>query len=156
MVAKLLIIILFIPFSVYASVLASVNTAKVELGEMVTYSLNLSGKDISRPNIYRLCDSDVISTSSRTSINMMNGRVEKSYILSYKFLPQKSCKIAPTEVEIDGVVEKSNTVNVKVVPVSASKDKNFILKLTSSKKDVLVGESFEVSLVFKQKEVPVQ
>ena len=151
MVKKLLIIIMLIPFSVYASVVASVNTDSVELGEAVTYSLNLSGNDISRPNITTLCDSDIISTGSSTSINMINGRVEKSYILSYKFLPEKSCEIAPSEVKIDGVIEKSNTVSIKVMPVSASKDKDFILRLESSKNDVLVGESFEVSLIFKQK-----
>ena len=142
---------MLIPFSVYASVVASVNTDNVELGEAVTYSLNLSGNDIARPNITTLCDSDIISTGSSTSINMINGRVEKSYILSYKFLPEKSCEIAPSEVKIDGVIEKSNTVSIKVMPVSASKDKDFILRLESSKNDVLVGESFEVSLIFKQK-----
>jgi hypothetical protein len=151
MVKKLLIIIAFIPFSVYASVVASVNTDSVELGEAVTYSLNLSGNDIARPNITTLCDSDIISTGSSTSINMINGRVNKSYILSYKFLPQKSCEITPSEVKIDGVIEKSNTVSIKVMPVSASQDKDFILRLESSKNDVLVGESFEVSLIFKQK-----
>jgi hypothetical protein len=151
MVKKLLIIIMLIPFSVYASVVASVNTDSVELGEAVTYSLNLSGNDIARPNITTLCDSDIISTGSSTSINMINGRVNKSYILSYKFLPQKSCEIAPSEVKIDGVIEKSNTVSIKVMPVSASQDKDFILRLESSKNDVLVGESFEVSLIFKQK-----
>jgi hypothetical protein len=151
MVKKLLIIIMLIPFSVYASVVASVNTDSVELGEAVTYSLNLSGNDIARPNITTLCNSDIISTGSSTSINMINGRVNKSYILSYKFLPQKSCEIAPSEVKIDGVIEKSNTVSIKVMPVSASQDKDFILRLESSKNDVLVGESFEVSLIFKQK-----
>jgi hypothetical protein len=151
MVKKLLIIILFIPFSVYASVVASVNTDKVELGESVTYSLSVSGNDITKPNIYRLCNSDVISTSSSKSINIMNGRVQESNILSYEFVPQKSCEIAPTEIEIDGVMEKSNALSIKVIPVSASKDKNFILELISSKKDVLVGESFKVSIIFKQK-----
>jgi len=151
MVKKLLIIIAFIPFSVYASVVASVNSDSVELGDSVTYSLNLSGNNIAKPNINTLCDSDIISTGSSRSINMINGRVEESYMLSYKFIPQKSCEIAPSEVEIDGVIEKSNTVSIKVMPVSASQDKDFILRLESSKNDVLVGESFEVSLIFKQK-----
>jgi hypothetical protein len=151
MVKKLLIIIAFIPFSVYASVVASVNADSVELGDSVTYSLNLSGNNIAKPNINTLCDSDIISSGSSRSINMINGRVEESYMLSYKFIPQKSCEIAPSEVEIDGVIEKSNTVNIKVIPASASKDKDFILRLESSKKDVMIGESFEVSLTFKQR-----
>ena len=50
----------------YAAVTAKIDDRTVELGEMVTYSLNLSGKNITRPNIQRLCDTDIISTGSIT------------------------------------------------------------------------------------------
>lgn len=148
---KLIFLLFFIPYSMYASVLASLNSNRVELGEMVTYSLNLSGADITRPTIMRLCNTDVISTSTQTSINMINGEYTKSFILSYKFIPQQSCEIKATEVDIDGKIELSNTVSLKVVPVSGAKDRDFILELSSDKDEVLVGETFHMTLLFKQK-----
>ena len=148
---KLLFLLLLIPYSMYASVVASVDSTNVELGEMVTYSLNISGEDITRPNIQRLCDTDVISTSSQTSINMINGNVQKSFILSYKFIPQKSCEIAPTEVEIAGKKELSNAVSIKVGPVTAAKDQDFILEMSTDKDELYVGETFQIRLLFKQK-----
>jgi len=149
---KLLFLLFFVPYSIYASVVASVDSTKVEIGDMVTYSLNISGEDISRPNIQRLCDTDVISTASQTSINMINGNMNKSYILSYKFIPQKSCDIPAMKVEIAGKTELSNPVSFKVGAVVGAKDKDFILELSTNKKEVLVGETFNLILVFKQKE----
>lgn len=147
-----ILISLVLPLHVaIGSVIAKVDYPTVELGDMVTYSLDLSGEDILRPKILRICDSDVISTSSQTSMQVINGDFRKSYVLSYKFLPQKSCTIKPISVEIDGKKELSNEVKVSVKKVSGAKDKEFELILRSDKKDVYVGESFDVDLIFKQK-----
>ena len=148
---KLFLLLFLIPYGVFASVVASVDSTNVELGEMVTYSLKISGEDIARPNIQRLCDTDVISTSSQTSINMINGNVQKNFVLSYKFIPQKSCEIPPLEVEIGGKKEYSNAVSLKVGPVTGAKDKDFVLEMSSDKKSVYVGETFNVKLLFRQK-----
>ncbi|MDA7818000.1 BatD family protein [Sulfurimonas sp.] len=147
-----LILLLTITMTTHADVRAELDSNSVELGDMVTYSLSVSGENITRPTIQRICDSDVISTASQTSMQVINGAISKSYILSYKFLPQKSCKIDPVEVDINGVKEFSNALDLKVNPVSAAKDKDFILELSSSKKSVYVGEPFEVTLRFKQKQ----
>ncbi len=150
-ITKLLFLLMLSLSTVYAEVVAKVSPKEVELGEMVIYSLTISGEDITRPNIRRLCDSDVISTSSQTSMQIINGSVNKNYTLSYRFVPQKSCVIDPIEVEVDGKTESSNSVEVKVVPVSAAKDLDFVLKLESSKKELFVGESFDLTLTFKQR-----
>lgn len=146
-----LLFLLIIPHVIYASVTAKVDYKTVEIGEMVTYSLNVSGKDITRPNIQRLCDTDVISTASQTSVQIVNGNITKSYILSYKFVPQKSCTIEPIEVEINGKTEKSNSVDIEVKPVTGAKDKNFELTLSTNKKELLVGETFDLLLTLKQR-----
>jgi len=148
----IILIFLLLPLHVaMAGVIAKVDYPVVEEGDMVTYSLELSGDDISRPKILRICDSDVISTSSQTSMQVINGDFTKSYVLSYKFLPQKSCTINPVSVEINGVQEVSNPVSVTVKKVTGAKDKEFELLLQTDKKSVFVGESFDVTLVFKQK-----
>lgn len=150
-ILKIIFITLLIKSSVLASVVAKVDYDKVEVGDMVTYSLEISGEDITRPIIQRLCGTDVISTASNTSMQIINGQISRSYILSYKFIPQKSCKIEPMLVEIDGKKEYSNEVNLVVSKVTGAKDKEFELKLSVDKKDVLVGESFNLTLIFKHK-----
>jgi hypothetical protein len=146
-----ILIFLLLPLHVaMAGVIAKVNYNTVELGDMVTYSLDISGSDVVRPKIMRLCDSDVISTSSQTSMQVINGDFKKSYILSYKFIPQKSCTIEPIAVEINGKKEFTNPVSLKVKPASAAKAKEFELLLKTDKKSVYVGESFDVELIFKQ------
>ena len=148
----IILVFLLLPLHVaMAGVIAKVDYSTVELGDMVTYSLELSGEDISRPKILQICDSDVISTSTQTSMQVINGDFTKSYILSYKFLPQKSCMIKPVSIEINGIEEKSNRVKVTVKKVSGAKDKEFELILQTNKKSVFVGESFDVTLLFKQK-----
>ncbi len=148
---KILLLIFLFPYALFGDIRASVDSTTVELGDMITYSLNISGEDIERPNIHSLCGTDVISTSSQTSIEMINGDYRKSYILGYKFLPQKSCVIEPIELEIDGKQVKSNSVKVTVSAVVASKDSEFELSIESSKDEVFVGETFEMNLLFKQK-----
>ena len=149
---KIALILFLIPHAMYASIKATLDSNYVELGEMVTYSLTISGEDVERPNIHTLCDSDVISTSSQRSIQMINGDVKKSYVLSYKFIPQKSCEIPPISIEVDGKVEKSNVVSLKIASGVVKKDAAFVLTLSSDKKEVFVGEPFEVTLLFKQRE----
>ncbi|MCF6339422.1 MAG: BatD family protein [Sulfurimonas sp.] len=146
-----LFLLLLIPHIINAKVIATVDYKNVELGDMVTYSLEISGDNISRPNIQRLCGADVISTSSQTSVNIINGNIRKRYILSYKFIPQKSCKIDPIEIDINNKAELSNAIDIVVKPVTEAKNKDFQLILKSSKEELYVGETFKVTLLFKQK-----
>ena len=148
---KIFFILFLIPHAIYAGVVASVDSKSVSLGDMVVYSLNLSGEDITRPNIYNLCGEDVISTSSSTSIQIVNGDYQKSYVLSYKFMPKKSCKIKPIDIEIDGKKESTKEIDIVVSKTVSSKDSDFSLTLGSNKKEVYVGEPFELTLLFRQK-----
>ncbi len=148
---KILIFIFLVQYPLLAKIVASVDSSDVERGEMVTYEIMLNGDNIVRPTIATLCGEKVISTGTQTSIQMINGIMTKSYIFSYKFLPQKSCVIKPIEVEIDSKMVKTNSVHVKVSEQKITKDTPFVLTLQSDKKEVYVGEPFEMKLLFKQR-----
>ena len=148
---KMLFSVLLISNAAVASVVSSVNYSSVSKGEMVIFSLKIGGEDIQRPIINTICDSDVLSTSSQTSIEMLNGDYQKSYVLSYKFMPEKSCEIQPIDVEVDGKIETSKALKVEVKPMSQDKNADFLLSLETQKKEVFVGEPFELILTFKQK-----
>lgn len=145
------LLFLFLSVSADASVRATLEPKRVELGESVTYSLHISGKDVTRPNITKLCDSDIVSTNSQTNMQIINGVLHQSFTISFVFVPQKSCKIAPIEVEVDGNLESGNEVEVEVVPQSMTKESDFMLTLSTPKKELFVGEPFEVTLAFKQR-----
>lgn len=148
---KIILLLFLIPHAVFGAINASVDSHTVVLGDNVTLSLNLSGSDVQRPNIQTLCDSDVTSSGSQTNIQAINGNYQKSYTLTYQFMPTKSCKIEPIELKIDGKVEKTEPISITVKAADTSKDAEFMLSLESDKKEVLVGEPFDITLLFKQK-----
>ncbi|MEA1956209.1 MAG: BatD family protein [Campylobacterota bacterium] len=144
-------LILLTPIYIFASVVASVDSTTVTKGEYVTLNLNVSGENIQRPSIDSICGNDILSSGSQTSITMINGEYKKNYILSYKFMPLKSCIIEPIEIDINSKIEKSKSIKIEVTKQKVDKNSDFTLSLVSEKKEVLVGESFKVDLIFKQK-----
>ena len=147
------IFVLLFAFSqmAYADVVASVSSDHVGYGEVVSYNLTLSGDDIKRPDIYTLCGEDVVATGSSTSIQIVNGDYQKSYVLSYKFVPTKNCTIESISVDIGGQTHKTNPIDIVVEKIVSSKNDDFSLTLSSDKDEVYVGEPFELTLLFKQK-----
>lgn len=149
---KILALVSFLfPHAVYAGVTAGLDAKSVSLGETVTLSLTISGQDIIKPDIFVLCDTDVISTSEQTSVQIINRAYTKSTVLNYRFLPKKSCEIQAISVEVDGKMEITQPMSLEVKPASATQDAHFMLTLESDKKDVYVGEPFELTLLFKQR-----
>ena len=145
-------LLLLIAHVAFGAVNATVDNRHVTLGDSVTLRLEVNGEDVSRPVIHSVCGVNVLSTGSQTSINMVNGKYSKSYIFSYTFEPTKDCHINPISVNVNGGAEKTNGIDISVnsssVPVQ---DRDFIVTLKSSKQDVLVGESFDVELLIKQR-----
>ena len=147
-----IVLLLLLPLYLFgAGVQATLDRAVVEVGEYVTLSLTINGKDIKKPNLTQICGSEVVSTSSQTSIRMVNGQYSKNYILSYKFQPTKSCKIDPIDVVIGNQTYKTNVLELRVVPFKRSKNDPFTLTLTTDKKELYIGESFHLRVTLKQK-----
>lgn len=148
---RLFFVIILIINSLYAQIKATVDSSLVQEGDVVTYSLQLNSDKVKKIDIKKLCDVDILSKSSNTSISIINGATSKNYTVNYSFIPQKSCTIEPIAVEIEGKVEYSNPIEIEVLKSQDVKDTNFILKLESLQKSVYLGEKFEAELTFKQK-----
>ena len=149
---KLLIFLILFPHAIYAGIKTSVSSTTVEVGEAVTFTLTISDNDIKRPSITSLCGVDVVATGARTSIQMMNNSVKKVQMLTYRFVPQKSCVIEPIEIRVGDKIELTKKINIVVKEQIISANSDFILTLETSKKDVYIGEEFEVTLLFKQRQ----
>ncbi|MEO1938489.1 MAG: BatD family protein [Sulfurimonas sp.] len=148
---KFIILLIFMSVSsLYASVVAKVEPSTLYRGDTARLVLTIEGREVNKPILDNICGNDILSSASQTSITMVNTEYKKSYVLSYTFAPQKSCTVEPISVEVDGKIEKSNPVTVTVKPASQNKDANFIITLIPSKKEVLVGEPFWITLELKQ------
>jgi hypothetical protein len=148
---KILLIFFLTPLFLHADVTAYVDAEEVSLGDIVTLKLTIMGEDVKKPELFSICESDIISTSSQTSIQMVNLDYKKSYTLTYQFMPKKSCVIEPISIKVDTKMEKTEPIKIQVNPVSKKADSNFELTLNSSKRELYVGEPFDVDLLFKQK-----
>ena len=148
---KIILTLFLIQITAFASVTASVDSNVVYNGELVTYRLSMSGNEIEKPVITQICGNDILSTSSQTSIEMINGGYERKYTLSYQFMPQKSCEIAPVEVKVDGKIEKANKVSFTLKKGEQDVNAEFTLSLDTPKKELYVGEPFELTMLLKQK-----
>lgn len=148
---KILLFLLLFSHTLFGAVDARVNHKNVVRGESVTLILSITGEDITRPVIDSICGSDVTSTGTQTSIQMVNGSYSKNEIYSYQFTPLKDCEIKPISVSVDGKLEKSNPIHLKVGAPTQTKDANFLLSMEAQKKEVYMGEPFQVTLLFKQR-----
>lgn len=147
---KIVLFLLLLKGSLFADVKAFLDSRVVYSGEMVTYTLSMSGGDIQKPSITQICQNEVLSTSSQTSIESINGSYNKTYTLSYQFMPRKSCTIEAVGVKIDGKIEHSNSVKLLVKEPSQQMNAPFLLSLEASKTSLYVGEPFLVTLKLKQ------
>lgn len=121
-------------------------------GEELKISLNIEtlkrvqikypelGKIASLP-IVAIKDSkkNVISDRNGTKISVV--RVSRTYTI----IPLKDITVEPLEVEVDGKKYNTKALNIKVLGTSSSKE-NFIFRMSSSKKNVVVGEPFIVKV----------
>ena len=148
---KIFFIFFILQKTIFGTVVASVDSTNVQFGDTITYSIDIQGDDIKKPKILTLCGENVIATSASTSFRYVNGSTQKQYILSYKFIPKKSCTISEKEVSIGTDIEKTKAIEIKVEKTISSKTSDFYLTLESNKENIYVGEPFELTIVLKQK-----
>jgi hypothetical protein len=148
---KIVILLIFFTNLLNASVTAKVEPKYVYAGDPASYMLTISGENVKKPLILDICGNDIVATGSQTSIQSINGNYQKSYTLTYDFVPQKSCVIDPVAVSIDSKIEKSNSVKVEVKPRAQDKNAEFLLSFEASKKELFIGEPFTLTLLLKQR-----
>jgi len=148
---KLVIFLILFTNILNASVTAKVEPKYVYAGDTATYMLTISGSNVKKPLLLDICGNDIVATGSQTSIQSINGTYQKSYTLSYDFVPQKDCTIERVAVEIDSAKEYSNSVKVEVKPRVQDKNAEFLLSFEASKKELFVGEPFTLTLFLKQR-----
>ncbi len=146
-----LLAIVLLPIFLFADVQESVDKKVLYRGDTVTYTLSVSGKDVEFPDITEIGGNPVLSTSSSQNISIINGEYQKTISKSYSFTPKASLEIPSYKVLVNGGVEMSRPVAVKIVKPSQNKSAPVVLDIALSKTRAYVGEPVRFDLVFKQK-----
>ncbi len=152
MIKKIMWLIVFLSVSLFADIKSVVNKNEITRGEEVVFSLIANGNNVQFPNINKIDGYQIEGTQSSQSISIVNANTTREISRSYIFTPLKSITIPSYSVKVDGKIEKSKPIKIKVVKFSSTPaSSNFSLKMTVNKKNVYVGEPIVLNIIFKQK-----
>jgi hypothetical protein len=145
-------IAIFLISELFATVVISTDEKEITRGEQVKIKISVSGQNIKFPNITKLGGYEIEGQSQSHSRQIINGNISESYDLYFLISPKKDVKIAPIKVEIDGVVEISNELNIKVVEPKYDPNDPFTLRIVANKTKIFVGEPLLVTVEYKEDE----
>ena len=149
--AFILLFLMVLP--AFAGVEVSVDKTQITRGETVTFTLRIKGTGKVRvPPLDQLCGFDIQGRGQRNQEVISNGVRQQELALMYTIEPAKSCVIESFPVSVNGEEFQTEALNITVSKMSISKDDPFIVKLSTDKTSVYVGEPFEMTVDFKKRQ----
>jgi len=148
--------LILLPLALFGGVQESVDKSALYRGDSVTYTISVSGRDVEFPTITEIDGNPILSTSGSQNISVVNGDFQKTVSKSFIFTPKESLEIPSYKVLVNGGVEMTKPIAVKIVEPSQDKSAPVVLDIRLSSEKVHVGEMVRFDLVFKQKpNVPI-
>ncbi|MDH5465775.1 MAG: BatD family protein, partial [Thiovulaceae bacterium] len=145
----LLLALLVVP--AWAEFTAKISDTRINQGDQIVLTLT-STKSSELPVLNEIGGNAIENSGREESRSFINGKMSGIYKIKYIFTPMKSFTVPSYEMKEDGQTVRTKPIKVTVKPYSFDKDDNdLVLKVRTSKKNVIVGESFVVSLTYKQK-----
>lgn len=151
--------LLFISFLSAGSITATVDSTNVVEGDSVMLTLAVTGQDSAViPDIEEISGEKVFNIQRRSSSNFVyvNGKssMERTQLLMLEFRPTSDMTIPSFSVKVDGKVESTNAINIKILkPATGTKraTKDFALDIQVEKLKFYLGEPIVLNLYFKQR-----
>jgi BatD DUF11 like domain len=101
------------------SVRASVDRASIRENESFTFSLRVEGPVRDEPDVTPLeRDFDILSTSTSTRIQIVNGQTQQIAEWQYQLIPNRAGTIEIPPIEVAGIA--SNALSLDVMPAAAA------------------------------------
>ncbi len=152
-------IFLSLNFLFAGSITATIDSTDVVEGDSVLLTLAVTGKNTDIiPDIEEINGHKVFNTQRRSATNFVhvNGvtSMEKTEMLMLEFRPKTDMTIPAFSVQVDGKVEKTTPIKIKVLKSTTGMKratKDFSLDIKVSKSKFYLGESIVLSLYFKQR-----
>ena len=146
---KIFLLLIF-PIIAFAQVTLSAPQSFFQ-GDSVEFSLSVSGKDIKMPDIKDIDGFIVQSLGTSTQTNIINGVRSDKLIKNYTFRPTKDITIPSFEITVNGKIEKTQPQKISMQKVEKTVSADYDLTIQVDKKEVYVGESIHLTLLFKYK-----
>jgi hypothetical protein len=145
-----LAILIFLPFSLFAKITATIEKPVVVRGSSTTLVVKVEGKDIETPNISQLGGARISGIARESFYHSVNGVTSRGIKIRYGFSPDKNTTIEPLRFVADGVEFFTKPIQVTVVEPSSNASDPFQLILNVDKKKLYVGETFKVDVIYKE------
>ncbi len=139
--------VLFFLSSLYSAE-ALLDKEHIIKGESVTLKLSAKGENAIFPKITQIGGFDVESVSSSKSEIVKKGKTYRYVSKYYTFTPLKDVLIPSFKIKVDGKVEKTSPISIKVKSISS---KDFDLEMYVNKKSAFVGEPILLSIIFRKR-----
>jgi len=156
---KKLCLLLFAGATLYAgSIESSVDSTEIARGDSVLFSISIVGEESDPlPEMEEIDGMKVeqITRNKGSDFVYVNGKsvMQHTTTVTYEFKPKYNMTIPAFQVMVDGKVETSKAINLRVVNAKAGtkrKNKYFSLDMKLNKAKVYVGEPVVVTVYFRQ------
>ena len=135
-----------------AKVTASVDNPAVYRGDPVTLTLSAEGDDIDFPPLTEIAGFPIQSRGTSRSLSIINGKTTRTIEQRLVFTPTKSTAIPALDITVDGKVEHTLPLRVKVLePQAAPEGAPVRMEMKLSQSKAYVGEPVTLDLVLKYK-----
>jgi len=136
----------------FAGLSVSVDNDTITRGQRVTFTVKVTGSgEVRMPPLDTLCGYDIEGKMQSRKDVFSNGKRAQELSLIYEFMPQRSCVIEAFAVSINDVEYMTEAININVSKIAISKNDPFLVELKTDKNSVYVGEPFEMSVLFAQR-----
>lgn len=155
-VFRLLSVILFSGIlyasALQAKVTASVDNPAVYRGDPVTLTLSAEGDDIDFPPLTDIAGYPIQSRGTSRNLSIINGKTTRTIEQRLVFTPTDSVAIPAIDITIDGKVEHTLPLRVKVLePQAAAEGAPVRMEMKLSQSEAYVGEPVTLELVLRYK-----
>jgi hypothetical protein len=146
------LIVLVLIFNIYlnAGVILRAPNSFIS-GEPYVFEYELSGSSVNFPKIEKIDQYIVEGLGTSKSLQIINGSYSEKVSKKYRIFPTSDFTIPSFDFEIDGKLEKSEEKKVTKSVALKTKSQQFDLTIQTDKKELFVGESTVLKLVFKYK-----
>lgn len=147
---RFIFVFLILNLSLFADVRLKAPDSFVK-GEPYFFEIEVSGSSIEFPNIDKIDNYVVEGLGTSKSLQIINGNYSEKLSKRFKIVPNDNFTIPKLKFIIDDkeVFTEERTVTQR--KVSKTTSSNFDMTLTASKKELYVGETLYLKLIFKYK-----
>jgi len=138
------------PFFLQASVTLKAPDTFIN-GESYIFEYEAVGSSVDFPEIKQIDGLTVEDLGTSRSLQIINGNYDEKILKRFRIIPKKNFTIPSFIFKIDDKEVKSEEKTVVERKIQKTNSDDFDLTITSSKKQLYVGESLIVKLTFKYK-----